>query len=210
VAEGRDSQAETSLSLTSLIVGSLSSAAAAVVVHEWWRPGTIGAAALTPVLMALFAEALRRPAERLTVRTGGRGKVSHETTEVFRPPRRWGQAVVGGLVAFVLGAAGLTIAEAVLHRAINDRDAGSTLFDSGRRQAPPGSGPATPTATPIREPVTPTAEPTRRGGRATGERRDQSVAPADRPERTPIPTSSAGPTPTPTWTPGPPTPTPSP
>ena len=43
-----------------LIIASASSAAAAVVVHALWKPGTVIAAALTPILMSLFAEALSR------------------------------------------------------------------------------------------------------------------------------------------------------
>ena len=43
-----------------LVVASVSSAAAAVVVRELWAPGTIASAALTPSLIALFAELLHR------------------------------------------------------------------------------------------------------------------------------------------------------
>jgi hypothetical protein len=48
-----------------LIVASTSSAAA-VVVRELRAPGRIASAALTPLLIAVFGELLRRPAYRLT------------------------------------------------------------------------------------------------------------------------------------------------
>lgn len=60
---GRDASDEKRLSLADLVIASVSSAAAAVIVHALWKPGTVIAAARTPILMSLFAEALRRPAE---------------------------------------------------------------------------------------------------------------------------------------------------
>jgi len=114
---GRDASDERSLSLTNLVIASVSSAAAAVIVHALWKPGTVVAAALTPVLMSLFAEALRRPAELVRVRTGA-GDPGRATVEVHHSSRRWGRAVVVGLAAFVLGAVALTASEALLNRAI--------------------------------------------------------------------------------------------
>ncbi|MGZ4202995.1 MAG: hypothetical protein ACXVRH_13155 [Thermoleophilaceae bacterium] len=54
------------LSPQTLIVASLASLTAAIVVSHFWRGGTPIAAALTPVIVALASEIYRRPAERIT------------------------------------------------------------------------------------------------------------------------------------------------
>jgi hypothetical protein len=191
---GRDVSDEKRLSPADLVIASVSSAAAAVIVHALWKPGTVIAAALTPILMSLFAEALRRPAELVRVRTDS-GASARATVEVVGSRRRWGRAVVIGLAAFGLGAAGLTAAEVVLNRALAERAGDTTLFDGERRPAP--------ARTP--DSASPTAEP----ATTTDDRRDRE-SPSERPEPTPTPT----PTPTvsrpmqPTPTPAAPTPQP--
>ncbi len=191
---GRDASDEKRLSPADLVIASVSSAAAAVIVHALWKPGTVIAAALTPILMSLFAEALRRPAALVRVRTGS-GDGGRATVEVHRSRPRWGRAVVIGLAAFGLGAAGLTAAELVLNRAFAERARDTTLFDGERRPAP--------ARTP--DSASPTAEPTP----TTDARRDRK-SPSKRPEPTPTPT----PTPTasrpmqPTPAPAAPTPQP--
>jgi hypothetical protein len=188
VGQGRDSPSGNGLSLTSLIIGSVSSAAAAVVVHALWEPGTIIGAATTPVLMALFAEALRRPAERVKLSAGQRSR----------------RAVVAGLAAFALGAVGLTVSELVLDRAIADREDGTTLFGGATRSAP----------SPDLLPASPTPEPTPTDRRSADEPQDRGRR-SGRPERsgptptaTPTPTRTAPAQPTPSITPTPPAPTP--
>jgi hypothetical protein len=161
------------LSLISLIIGSVSSAAAAVVVHELWRPGTILGAAVTPVLMALFAEALRRPAERVTVPSS---RVFERRTPRSQP--RWTSAVLTGLAAFLLGAAGLTASELLMHRSVADGGHRTTLFD--RRPQHPSA---------VSTQSTPTPRPERPASEASREER--------RPRQTPTPTASPTTTPTP-------------
>jgi cell division septation protein DedD len=175
-------------SATGLIVASVSSAAAAVLVHALWRGGTILGAAVTPVLIELFAEALRRPVERMSTRTSP--PLPGETVRIYRSRPRWLLAVVTGLAAFVLGAAGLTISEALLHRSIGDGRSGTTLFDSRPRpqpMSPPRASMPTPTPTPLPT-RTPTPAPTR----------TPKPAGTPTPTPTPSPTPSAIPIPTPT------------
>src|SRR3954465_3499981 len=62
-------QARTGLSVTTLMIASLSSLAAALVVSKLWGGGTLVGAAMTPVIVALVSEGLRRPA---TIVTSGR------------------------------------------------------------------------------------------------------------------------------------------
>jgi hypothetical protein len=191
---GRDTSDERRLSPVDLVIASVSSAAAAVIVHALWKPGTVIAAALTPILMSLFAEALRRPAELVRVRTGS-GDGGRATVEVHRSRPRWGRAVVIGLAAFGLGAAGLTAAEVVLNRALAERSGDTTLFGGERRPVP--------ARTP--DSASPTAEPTP----TTGARRDRT-SPSERPEPrpTPTPTPTVSPPMQPTPTPAAPTPQP--
>ena len=54
------------LSPQTLIVASLASLTAAIVVSHFWRGGTPIAAAITPVIVAVASELYRRPAERIT------------------------------------------------------------------------------------------------------------------------------------------------
>ena len=185
----RETRDERAFSAMTLVVGSVSSAAAAVVVHEVWRAGTLLGAAATPVLMALFAEALRRPAERL--------------------PARWRLAVGTGLAAFVLGAAGLTAAEALLERSAADDRSGTTLFDTRplpRSTMPSDAGPSIR----LEEPAPDRRRPAE--GRTQGRRvhaRSKVPSPTPRPTPTPTPTPTVSPTPAPTVpVPAPPTPRP--
>lgn len=55
-------QARTGLSVTTLMIASLSSLAAALVVSKIWGGGTLFGAAMTPVIVALVSEGLNRPA----------------------------------------------------------------------------------------------------------------------------------------------------
>jgi hypothetical protein len=55
-------QAKSGLSVTTLTIASLSSLAAALVVSKIWGGGTLIGAAMTPVIVAVVSEGLRRPA----------------------------------------------------------------------------------------------------------------------------------------------------
>ena len=182
----REPRDERAFSATTLVVGSVSSAAAAVVVHEVWRAGALVGAAATPVLMALFAEALRRPAERL--------------------PARWRLAVGTGLAAFVLGAAGLTAAEALLERSVADGRAGTTLFDA--RPQPPSAA-STDAVPRVEESASEPERARRRLPKAHPQSR-RIRADSGVPSPTPTPSPAGPPVPPPTPTPAPTVPVPAP
>jgi hypothetical protein len=57
------------ISIQTLIISSVSAVAAAVVVPMIWERGTLIATAMTPVIVALTSEALRKPAEKITAVT---------------------------------------------------------------------------------------------------------------------------------------------
>ena len=54
------------LSLQTLLIASAASLTAAIVVHKVWQGGAILGAAITPVIVAVVSEALKKPAEALT------------------------------------------------------------------------------------------------------------------------------------------------
>jgi len=58
---------QSGLSLHTLLIAGASSAAAALIIPLLWKPGTVFAAAMTPVIVALVSEGLKRPTE--TVKT---------------------------------------------------------------------------------------------------------------------------------------------
>ena len=118
------------LSLQTLVIASLSSLAAALFIHKFWQGGAILGAAVTPVIVALVSEGLRKPVEVVTTRTGR----TREQTAVNPPPvvspredkfGIWEEqkaarplhfklALATGLVAFAIAAFFLTGAELVL------------------------------------------------------------------------------------------------
>jgi hypothetical protein len=63
IEEEEKEAASTGLSLKDLIIAALSSVAAALIVSQFWRNGTLIATAMTPVIVAIARELLARPAE---------------------------------------------------------------------------------------------------------------------------------------------------
>jgi hypothetical protein len=64
-----DRENKSGISIQTLIISSLSAVAAAVVIPLIWERGTLVATAMTPVIVAVVSEALRRPAEKITAVT---------------------------------------------------------------------------------------------------------------------------------------------
>ena len=120
------------LSVTTLLIASLSSLAAALVVHKFWQGGAILGAAVTPVIVAIVSETLRKPVDAVKARTTtvnpppvvpdpatARARAPREDRfGIWEAPRKRrlhvGVAIATGLVAFVIAAFFLTGAELVL------------------------------------------------------------------------------------------------
>jgi hypothetical protein len=115
------------LSATTLLIASLSSVAAAFVVHEFWQGGAILGAAVTPVIVAIVSEALRKPVDAVKARTGTTTVNPPPVVESPRPDDRFGIweeqrrrplhlkiALATGVAAFLIAAFFLTGAELVL------------------------------------------------------------------------------------------------
>src|SRR5688500_16956909 len=126
------------LSVTTLAIASASSLAAALVVHKFWQGGAILGAAVTPVIVAIVSEGLRKPVDAVKSRTtvnpppvspdpyaqarpsGAEREDPFGIWEDQRAPRRGrrklhiGVAIATGLLAFLLAAFFVTGAELVL------------------------------------------------------------------------------------------------
>jgi hypothetical protein len=59
-------QAEPGIDLTTLVLSAIASAAAAYITSKIWAPGTLFSAAMSPVIVALVKEGLRKPTEVVT------------------------------------------------------------------------------------------------------------------------------------------------
>jgi hypothetical protein len=68
VAQEKASKQREGLSLATLVIAAVASGTAAIVVSHLWRGGTVVAAAMTPVVVAIVREALERPMKSEAVR----------------------------------------------------------------------------------------------------------------------------------------------
>ena len=178
------------ISIQTLAISSAAAVAAAVIVPMVWERGTLFATAMTPVVVALVSEGLRRPADRLTTatRTVTRRSATgaavrdpdfdplppEERTEPVRADdpfglrarpairrHHWWIALATGLAAFAVAAVLLTASELVLGGPAT-RDSGrTTLIGGGSDDEEEASPTATPEGTETAEPTaTPTPTPT--------------------------------------------------
>jgi hypothetical protein len=140
------------LDLPTLVVTALASATAAYVTSKIWAPGTLAAAAFTPVLVALLKEAYFKPVEVVTRAVPVRGVVRsapppgqaepQETPELIEARiaqlgeapgaslpgtrRNWQIAVVTGLLGFIIAAVIITVPELVAGSSASGGDRGTT------------------------------------------------------------------------------------
>jgi len=88
-------EAERTLSVQTLAIASISSAVAAIVVSQFWKGGTAPAAAVTPIVVSIVSELLRKPTQAISSRvTGDRAAVLPEGTGAGPPARSEATATV--------------------------------------------------------------------------------------------------------------------
>jgi hypothetical protein len=75
------------LSVQTLVIAAIASGVAAVVVSHFWRQGTIAFSAMTPVVVALVSEALRKPVQSERLRSGVRSVSSAAKPPSFARPQ---------------------------------------------------------------------------------------------------------------------------
>ena len=77
---------QTGLSVHTLLIAGAASAAAAFVIPLFWKPGTVFAAAMTPIIVAVVTEGLKRPTETVKSVAAARRTASWENErEDFDP-----------------------------------------------------------------------------------------------------------------------------
>lgn len=145
------------LSLTTLLIASCSSVAAALFIHKFWQGGAILGAAFTPVIVALVSEGLRKPVEAVKTRgtTVNPPPVAPDPADQRTPRERedrfgiWEDqkaprtrrripvklAVATGVAAFLIAAFFMTGAELVLGGAT---DSDRFRFVPGKQQKKDG------------------------------------------------------------------------
>jgi hypothetical protein len=202
---------KTSISIQTLVISAVAAVAAAVVIPMIWERGTLIATAMTPVIVALVSEGLRKPAAVITATTKrsatGLAVRSPERFEPLPPEERdfapdvseddpfglraparprvshhWKLALVTGVCAFVLAVVFLTGSELVFGGPATKESGRTTFF--GSRSTPT----ATPTATPETDEATPTATP------AATETPTPTPTPTVTPTATPSPQTAPAPT----------------
>jgi hypothetical protein len=78
-SQGDQPRAESGIELTTLVISALASAAAAYITSKIWAPGTLFSAAMSPVIVALVKEGLRKPTQ----------VVAQAVPTVVPTPARW-------------------------------------------------------------------------------------------------------------------------
>jgi hypothetical protein len=210
-----DRENKSGISIQTLVISSLSAVAAAIVIPLIWQRGTLVATAMTPIIVALTSEALRKPAEKITAATPLVTRRSATGASV-RNPERFDPLPPGerdvapevreddpfGLraapkpgrhwkIALATGAVAFLVAVLALTASElvfggpATKDSGRTTFFGHRATK---TATPSPTATPTGTEATPTATPT--------ETATPTLTPA--PTETVAPSSTVAPTPTPT------------
>ena len=146
-----DGGGSSGLSLTTLVLAALGAGLAAVLTSIFWPGGSIISAALTPVIVALVSEFLRKPTEKIgAVATSGIGRArprrrrgraeaaagdGRAYTVYSAGPRRIRPAVVLATagIAFFIAVLALTVPERIFGGAVaNDRS--STFFPGSSKE----------------------------------------------------------------------------
>ena len=213
------------LSAKTLLIAASGSAAAAFLVPLLWRPGTVIAAAMTPIVVAIVSEALKRPAERVSAVRARRTTTGFSTVEQpfdplapppeeelaalttrtaprathqrrFLTPRQWKLGLATGLAAFFVAASVVTASDFLAGDAVTAGGSRTTLFGGSTEDS--SAGKSTTKKKQQRHRVAPqTATP--QATEAPTE--TASPAPTATPTPTPAAPKAAAPTPEPTVVP---------
>ena len=211
------------LSPKTLLIAGAASAIAAIVVPTFWEPGTVFAAAMTPIIVSVVSELLKHPTEKVSAVTSRRTKAG---TSVMSPPPPPDEPFdpLAPAPAHELEALPQTSTRRAVHRrrGLNGRQwrlalttgliafAGAVAFVTASElvageQVGSTSNPTTFFGKDRRDATkTPTPSPTPAGD----DEKEEEPTPTATPTLTPAPTTTATPAPTTTATPAPAAPAP--
>jgi uncharacterized membrane protein YvlD (DUF360 family) len=161
VAPTRDSGGNEGLSLRTLVIAAIASAAAAIVTSAFWKGGTVISAAITPVIVSIVKEIVERPrdvvrrASAFTTATerGAPGAIRPDvrarSDAPVAPIRTYGRparrrihlkvALVTGLVAFLIAAVVLTVPELVFGGSVATKGHTTLFGGKARTSSKPSS-----------------------------------------------------------------------
>jgi uncharacterized membrane protein YvlD (DUF360 family) len=144
VAQTRDRDGDAGLSLRTLVIAAIASAAAAIVTSAFWKGGTVISAAITPVIVSIIKEIVERPRDvvrRASAFTTTSDRGARRDAPVA-PIRTYGKparrrihlkvALVTGLIAFVIAALALTVPELLFGGSVASKS-GTTIFGGKAR-----------------------------------------------------------------------------
>jgi len=192
------------VSIKTLLIAAAASATAALVVPLFWKPGTVFAAAMTPIIVSIVSELLKRPTEKVTAVTARRTKGG---AVIIDPPREEPFDPLAPAPTEELEALPQTISERAVHkRPLTGRQWKLALV-TGLVAFACAAAVVTATELIAGDPVSSEGGRTTFFGGSKNRKDDTKPARDEEATPTPTPTPSRTPTPTPTVTPTP-TPTP--
>ena len=190
----QDGERRPGISIKTLVIASAASATATLVVPLIWRPGTLAAAAVTPIIVALVTEALNRPKLPAQLVRQGRERVVRREDRfglyaAERRKRLLRVGVITGLLAFLVVGAAWTAGELAAGESLSGGKR-TTYFggQAGDREAAEEERGPEATATPAAEKAAPEETPEAPVPTVT-------ATPTITPEATATPTATATATP---------------
>jgi hypothetical protein len=128
------------LSVQTLIIAALASAIAAIVVARFWEKGTIIASAMTPVVVAIVSEALRKPIQSEVVRRPVRAVGSTASARVPRVTTREEARPPSGRTPNVMAPPPAGVDEGLRQREEGVEAGPVKVYSSGSHRRPPARG----------------------------------------------------------------------
>jgi hypothetical protein len=157
----KEQSSRSGISLQTLTIASLASAAASYAVAHIWGPGTLLGAAAAPVIIALVSESLRRPMHAVAATASKAPSVASAPApggtwrELWRP--RWRIVLLTGLAAFAIVVGVFTVPDLLAGSSITGNGQPTTFFSGVSKVKRKASVSTTTTTTPTHATVTKTA-----------------------------------------------------
>jgi hypothetical protein len=152
-SQSRTREEERRFNVRTLVFASIGSAAAAVITSQFWVAGTPVAAAMTPVIVALVSELLHKPTEKIAEKFTSETDALPDAAGAGAPPRdpeppardvtlytkakrrlHWKTILATGALAFVIGAAVITLPELIAGQSLGKGDGKTSILGGARKR----------------------------------------------------------------------------